>query len=234
MGTLRSIFFVVGLIGCSASGLPGPGGTTGGGTTGGGTTGGGPPRSCGGFAGAACAADEFCDYPDGSQCGANDATGTCKQRPQACIDVYSPVCGCDGVEYSNLCYANGAGTDVAFAGPCESPPTPPGSCGAETGATCASDEYCYFTPGQMCDWADGTGTCMKRPQACTDIYSPVCGCDSMTYGNECDAASQGVGTAYQGECGKPLSDCRTTGCPTGQRCDLCWTSYECLDPNVAC
>src|SRR3954470_5424801 len=76
------------------------------------------------------------------------------------------------------------------------PPNPTGICGGESGATCARSEYCYFTPGMQCDWADGTGKCTPRPQACNDLYDPVCGCDNMTYGNECAAATAGVGVAY--------------------------------------
>ena len=40
------------------------------------------------------------------------------------------------------------------------------------------------------------GTCELRPTACVDVYEPVCGCDSITYTNECEAASVGMNIAY--------------------------------------
>ena len=57
------------------------------------------------------------------------------------------------------------------------------------------------------------------PEACDLIYAPVCGCDDMTYGNACAAASAGVSVASQGECGKP---CGLAGpeCEGGQFCDF--------------
>jgi hypothetical protein len=219
------------MVGCSSSGLPTTGGTT---TGGGGTTGGMQPKVCGGKAGTPCPSGQFCHFSAEAICGNFDSTGLCQAIPGTCPDVYSPVCGCDGVTYDNSCFANAFAEDVRNSGPCESPPTPPVNCGGRTGATCGNDQYCYFTPGGMCDWADGSGTCMPRPQGCADLYDPVCGCDSMTYGNECTAASNGVGIAYKGECGKPATDCRTSGCPAGKSCQLCWTDYQCLDPNVAC
>lgn len=47
-----------------------------------------------------------------------DGTGTCQATPQLCLDVYQPVCGCDGNTYSNDCYANRAGVNVASEGEC--------------------------------------------------------------------------------------------------------------------
>jgi Kazal-type serine protease inhibitor domain len=36
-----------------------------------------------------------------------------------CLDVYRPVCGCNGVTYSNACYANIAGVKSYTEGTCE-------------------------------------------------------------------------------------------------------------------
>ncbi len=79
-------------------------------------------RTCGGFAGLRCDASEFCDYPEGSRCGASDRLGLCRPRPTECLlPGGAELCGCDGVTYIGECAANLAGTDVAHAGPCEAP-----------------------------------------------------------------------------------------------------------------
>lgn len=75
-------------------------------------------KACGARAGATCSNTEYCAYEEGQYCGGADAEAVCKPRPDGCIDLYAPVCGCDGVTYANSCVANAAGTGIMSAGKC--------------------------------------------------------------------------------------------------------------------
>jgi hypothetical protein len=66
---------------------------------------------CGGFAGQACPADEYCDYDAAEACRVADAAGACRARPTACPEIFAPVRGSDGRTYSNACSAHAAGAD---------------------------------------------------------------------------------------------------------------------------
>ena len=75
-----------------------------------------------------------------------------------------------------------------------------GICAGIGGFMCRSPgDYCRMPTGQ-CRVPDASGVCTPRPQVCTRIYQPVCGCDGRTYGNSCEARAAGASVAYAGQC----------------------------------
>lgn len=41
---------------------------------------------------------------------------------------------------------------------------------------------------------------LKSDDACYEIYAPVCGCDGITYSNDCYAKVNGVSSWEEGSC----------------------------------
>ncbi len=102
------------------------------------------------------------------------------------------VCGCDGQNYASECEAFNAGVGVSVRGTC---PINPGGCRNNADCRGMAGPVCY---GIMA--CGGTGRC-QGPTPCNAIVAPVCGCDNMTYTNECVALNSGVGVASNGACG---------------------------------
>lgn len=73
---------------------------------------------CGGLTASTCLPHEFCNYSEKANCGRADQTGVCEVRPQVCLTLYDPVCGCDGATYSNECVAKSSGVSVDYKGTC--------------------------------------------------------------------------------------------------------------------
>lgn len=68
---------------------------------------------------------------------------------------------------------------------------------------CETGLFCQRPDTAMCGRADAPGTCQKKPEVCTTLYMPVCGCDGTTYSNRCVAYGNGVSVDYEGACKAP-------------------------------
>lgn len=92
------------------------------------------------------------------------------------------------------------------------------ACGGRGTGPCPEGMFCSFPASSECGVWDGPGTCAVRPEACTALYRPVCGCDGETYGNACTAASHGVSVASDGPCADPCE--AMDALPEGITCRL--------------
>jgi len=164
-----------------------------------------------------CQLGYYCHTPDG-MC---DGPGVCElSDPSRFCAGADFVCGCDGYDYVNPCAARRRGVAIDHAGTCD------GSAG------CTNDLMCPSTGGlfgaRFCQYPDGacggTGVCTPQGRGllCTNHCVPQCGCDGVSYRNECDRRQHATSLSQPEECPGGPAVCSRPGacCTSGADCAL--------------
>jgi hypothetical protein len=180
-------------------------------------------RACGTRGTGPCPEGLFCNRPISAVCGEFDSPGVCDTIPTVCNRVFMPVCGCDGMTYSNACQAAAASVSVRANGECAASADAGPDAAPDAAAMCAAQD------------ARGVGACAAffgyawNGTACVGVSG--CSCEGTacrglpTTPDACRAAYSGC-------------DCRAVGCPAGRYCSACravgGVTYACIPTGAAC
>jgi hypothetical protein len=127
--------------------------------------------------------------------------------------------------------SSGAGGSLAGSGGASG-----GSSGMDAAAGACDDVVCHGNADCPMNWLcnkqgcqDMMGVCEPRPVCFDSTPAPVCGCNHVTYWNDCLRQQDGVPASSPGECGAGTHPCYMNGdCPPGASCS------HLLPPMTAC
>ncbi|MFW6024751.1 MAG: Kazal-type serine protease inhibitor domain-containing protein [Candidatus Woesearchaeota archaeon] len=147
-----------------------------------------------------------------------------ESNDQGCYEVYAPVCGVNGETYSNDCYAEREGVEIAYSGECskENALAVERICTREYNPVCGADNVTYSNPcvaGNMT--IEHSGECRNQKEdgpglnkeIVSDIESPKNYCEEnqgtwLSNHSECEFTSKEVCDDLSGEFYECGSACR--------------------------
>lgn len=112
-------------------------------------------------------------------------------------------------------------------------PMADGGGGGDAGLTdCATNFDCEDSEYCLAESCGGLGSCELRPTECPLNVSFVCGCDSVTYGNACEASKAGARIASEGQCACAEND----DCNANDYCasETCGAEGVCVPKPTNC
>jgi len=111
----------------------------------------------------------------------------------------------------------------------------------DTDDSCTSNSDC--TSNQFCQFNEGTchspGTCVTKTQTCSADYEPVCGCNGITYSNECLRQMAKISKLHDGVCNGIIcnndTQCDDNNSHTYDKClNPGTTNSSCSHTNIIC
>ncbi|KAG8193219.1 hypothetical protein JTE90_005566 [Oedothorax gibbosus] len=134
-----------------------------------------------------------------------------------CAEEFDPVCGTDGISYTNPCKLKRE------------------ACEQKTDIIIAQEGLCNICDAQQCafyavceGFSNGQTKCVC-PEVCIKVDAPVCGSDGVSYPNECELRVEAckkqkyIAVATKGPCDL----CEHVHCKYGARCE----SGRCVCPT---